>query len=78
MADDLFLDDDALRKLTGFAHKARQVAQLRKMGDAPASKPGWMPRLLQRYFELWERHPQRDDPLLQPVRYRCERDDIPF
>ena len=40
--------------------------------------PSDPPRLLQRYFELWERHPQRDDPLLQPVRYRYERDDIPF
>lgn len=40
--------------------------------------PGDPPRLLQRYFELWERHPQRDDPLLTPVRYRYERDDIPF
>ena len=32
MADGLFLDDDALRRPTGFVHKARQVAQLRKMG----------------------------------------------
>jgi hypothetical protein len=41
--------------------------------------PGEPPRLLQRYFELWERHPQRDDPLLQPVRYRYDRDmEIPF
>jgi len=32
MAEPLFLDDDALRKLTGFAHKGKQVAQLRKMG----------------------------------------------
>lgn len=40
--------------------------------------PSEPPRLLQRYFELWERHPQRDDPLLQPVKYRYERDDIPF
>lgn len=32
LTDPLFLDEDQLRKLTGFAHKARQVAQLRKMG----------------------------------------------
>ena len=32
MPADLFLDDDALRQLTGFAHKARQVEQLRRMG----------------------------------------------
>lgn len=36
------------------------------------------PRLLQRYFDLWERHPQRNDPLLQPLAYRHDRDDIPF
>lgn len=40
--------------------------------------PSEPPRLLQRYFELWERHPQRDDPLLQPLAYRYDRDDIPF
>ena len=27
-----FLDDEELRQLTGFAHKAKQVAQLRRMG----------------------------------------------
>jgi hypothetical protein len=32
MGADLFLDDDALRKLTGCAQKAKQVAQLRRMG----------------------------------------------
>lgn len=32
MSSGLFLDDDALRKLTGCAQKSRQVAQLRKMG----------------------------------------------
>lgn len=32
MGADLFLDDEALRKLTGCAQKAKQVAQLRKMG----------------------------------------------
>jgi hypothetical protein len=31
MASDLFLDDEALRKLTGFAHKGKQIEQLRKM-----------------------------------------------
>lgn len=40
--------------------------------------PSEKPRLLQRYFDLWERHQQRDDPLLQPVRYRYNQDDIPF
>jgi hypothetical protein len=38
------------------------------------------PDLLRRYFELWDRHPQRDDPLQTPMRYRpayC-RDEIPF
>lgn len=28
----MFLDDDALRRLTGFAQKRRQVEQLRAMG----------------------------------------------
>lgn len=32
MPDALFLDADQLRQLTGCAHKAKQVAQLRRMG----------------------------------------------
>jgi len=38
------------------------------------------PNLLRRYFELWDRNPQRDDPLLTPVRQRlnCWGDEIPF
>jgi len=28
----VFLDDEALRRLTGFSHKVRQVEQLRRMG----------------------------------------------
>jgi hypothetical protein len=35
----MFLDADALRQLTGFAHKARQVEQLRAMGI-----PFWLNR----------------------------------
>ena len=56
--------------------KARHLARFfsRFVYELPSEPP----RLLQRYFELWQRHPQRDDPLLQPVRYRYERDDIPF
>jgi hypothetical protein len=39
------------------------------------------PPLLQRYFDLWERHRQNDDPLLVPVRQRpgyADDDGIPF
>jgi hypothetical protein len=38
------------------------------------------PPLLQRYFDLWERHRQNEDPLLLPLSRRpgyCQ-DDIPF
>lgn len=38
------------------------------------------PELVRRYFELWEQHPQREDPLLTPMQWRpryCP-DDIPF
>jgi hypothetical protein len=36
--------------------------------------------LLQRYFELWEDHPQHDDPLTVPTQQRYWRylDGIPF
>jgi len=41
--------------------------------------PSEPPALVQRLHELWERHPQRPDPLLKPISWRYERDsDIPF
>lgn len=40
--------------------------------------PSEPPRLLQRLWELYERHPQNTDPLLTPLKYRHERDEIPF
>ena len=38
------------------------------------------PELLRLYWELWDRHPQKEDPLLKCVRYRLNAftDDIPF
>ncbi|MCU7372801.1 hypothetical protein PEC18_18540 [Paucibacter sp. O1-1] len=41
------------------------------------------PNLLRRYFELWERHPQKDDPLKRLVQFRLEErrwqdDGLPF
>lgn len=38
------------------------------------------PNLVRRYFELWERHPQSDDPLSRPhhVRYGWLGDGVPF
>lgn len=36
------------------------------------------PDIVQRYFTLWERYPSYGDPLLTPMRYRYELDDIPF
>jgi hypothetical protein len=43
------------------------------------------PDAVRRYFELWDRHPQKDDPLLRHVKHRldakrrAEQDDgIPF
>lgn len=44
--------------------------------------PSEPPRMLKRLRELWERHPQRDDPLLTAFRLRPRTlaldDDIPF
>lgn len=42
--------------------------------------PSEPPQLLQRYFDLWERHPQSDDPLARPhyVRYGWLGDGVPF
>ncbi len=32
--------------------------------------PSQQPEILRRYFELWDRHPQREDFLLTPVKQR--------
>lgn len=41
--------------------------------------PSEPPQLLQRFHDLWERHRQKDDPLLTPLKYRRDFDDsIPF
>ena len=43
-----------------------------------------MPRIVERYYELWSQHPQPQDPLTRPLRTRlCDRraaddDEIPF
>ncbi len=43
---------------------------------------GEQPNLLRRYFELWDRHPQREDPLRIHVTHRLAEkrhdDAIPF
>lgn len=36
------------------------------------------PSLVRRYRELWEEHPQGDDPLLTPLRWRHPGDEVPF
>lgn len=42
--------------------------------------PHEKPALLERYFELWERHPQGKDPLTEPLDWRRWKvsDEIPF
>jgi len=67
------------RRFRWTRERYRKAAQLsryfaRHIYDLPSEQPD----LVRRYFELWDRHPQREDPLLQPVKYRYERDDIPF
>lgn len=57
------------------AHLSRYFA--RHVYDLPSDAPA----LLERYWELWARHPQGNDPLLLPLRSRrrfLEADDIPF
>lgn len=37
------------------------------------------PALVRRYQALWDKHPQRDDPLLTPLRWRHPPDgEVPF
>ncbi len=59
------------------AHLSRYFA--RHVYDLPSEPPA----ILRRLWELWSRHPQRDDPLQRPLRARLyERrsfdDSIPF
>ena len=36
------------------------------------------PALVERYIELWEQHPQFEDPLLTPYTWRRPVDDFPY
>ena len=51
----------------------------RFMGRHTYDLPERPPPLLQRYFDLWDRHPQRDDPLTTHISQRRQpHDGIPF
>jgi hypothetical protein len=39
--------------------------------------PDDAPEIVRLYFELWEEHPQHEDPLLRPISYRYDPA-IPF
>ena len=55
--------------------RARRLARLlSRFYDLPEQ-----PELLRRYFDLWARHQQNEDPLLVPVQTRLGwRQGIPF
>ena len=57
--------------------KAHHLARLFSRWDCQ-QLPSEPPDLLRRYFELWERHPQHNDPLLMPLKYRYDTSGIPF
>lgn len=60
--------------------KAESLARYfqRHVYDLPSEPPA----MLRRLWELWDKHPQRMDPLLTPVRARLanrgDDSDIPF
>ncbi len=58
----------------------KQAAWLARFMGRHLYELGEQPNLLRRYFELWDRHPQKEDLLLMPVRQRlnCWSDEIPF
>jgi len=49
-------------------------------GRAIYCLPSDPPRLVERYFDLWAHHPQKPDPLTEPLSWRLSRhsDEIPF
>jgi hypothetical protein len=55
---------------------ARQLVRL--LGRMSVLPYGDAPAIVQRYWELWERYPSHGDPLLRPLAYRYDREDIPF
>ena len=49
----------------------RKAASLARYFDRHVyDLPHEPPNILRRLWELWERHPQRDDPLNVPLRWR--------
>ena len=61
----------------GLYRKAHHLFRLFGRWDCK-QLPSDPPELLRRYFDLRERHRQQDDPLLVPLKYRYDRNGIPF
>jgi len=69
------------RKRFKWTRKLYQQAEWmsRFMGRHIYHLPERPPPLLQRYFDLWDRHPQHEDPLMTHISQRRQpRDGIPF
>lgn len=69
------------RKRFRWSRKAyKHAAWLARFMGRHLYELGEQPNLLRRYFELWDRHPQKEDPLLIPLRRRLDHwgDEIPF
>ena len=59
----------------------RQADSLARLVNRHVYDAHGVPPLVRRYHQLWEQHPQHDDPLLRPVQWRYPSycpDDVPF
>lgn len=59
------------RKYRHAQHLARLLNRWNVMPDS-------MPDIVRRYFDLWEEYRETGDPLMTPLRFRYDREDIPF
>lgn len=60
-----------------YRRAARETRVYESYGFMYHGEPG----IVRRYRELWEQHPQAQDPLRDPLRYRLQRrydDEVPF
>lgn len=60
----------------------RHAHQLARLLSRYLDLPDHPPAIVRRYWELWARHPQFDDPLLTPFLWRssvmARTDEVPF
>jgi hypothetical protein len=67
-----------MRRFRWTRESYRHAKQLARLLNRYLDLPDHPPAIVRRYWELWERYPERGDPLLIPLSQRRQDSEIPF